>query len=47
MREVSCDLLERSSERALKRTFNKLVPELVDWVVTAWYDEPPTSVDRG
>jgi len=39
MRELACDALETSQEP----DFMKLVPELVDWVVTAWYDEPPSD----
>ncbi len=37
MREVACDLLAESGEP----NFLETIPELVDWVVTAWYGEPP------
>jgi len=37
MREVACDLLESSKEP----DFEEMIPELVDWVVTAWYDNAP------
>jgi hypothetical protein len=40
MREVACDLLAQSGEP----DFLETIPELVDWVVTAWYDEKPRSV---
>jgi AcrR family transcriptional regulator len=39
MREVACDLLGSSQEP----DFNKMVPELVDWVVAAWYGEEPRA----
>lgn len=41
MRELACDALEASKEP----DFTKMIPELVDWVVTAWYDdgEPKAS----
>jgi AcrR family transcriptional regulator len=39
MREVACDLLSLSREP----DFNSMVPELVDWVVTAWYDTEPLA----
>jgi AcrR family transcriptional regulator len=39
MREVACDVLAESKEP----DFLEMVPELVDWVVSAWYDEPPAG----
>jgi AcrR family transcriptional regulator len=39
MREIACDLLAGSDDP----DFMAMVPELVDWVVTAWYDEPPVT----
>ena len=40
MRELAGDALERSEKPNLK----KMAAELVDWVITAWYDgEPPAS----
>jgi len=37
MRELACELLESSSAP----DFKSLVPELVDWVLSAWYDGTP------
>jgi len=42
MRQVACDLLESAKEP----DFEKMIPELVDWVVTAWYDHEPDR-DQG
>lgn len=39
MREVACDLLAGSDEP----DFIAMIPELVDWVITAWYDDPPAA----
>jgi AcrR family transcriptional regulator len=43
MREVAGEALEASKEP----DFTSMIDELVDWVVTAWYDEQPalTAVD--
>jgi hypothetical protein len=38
MRQVTCDVLEASPEP----DFKKMIPELVDWVVTAWYERAPS-----
>jgi hypothetical protein len=40
MRELACELLETSASP----DFKSLVPELVDWVVCAWYAEPPPKL---
>jgi AcrR family transcriptional regulator len=40
MRELACELLETSASP----DFKSLVPELVDWVLCAWYDEPPPKL---
>ena len=37
MRELACDVLEVTQEP----DFMKMAPELVDWVVSAWYDKCP------
>jgi AcrR family transcriptional regulator len=38
MRQVTCDVLEASPEP----DFERMIPELVDWVVTAWYEREPS-----
>jgi AcrR family transcriptional regulator len=39
MRELACDALAASKEP----DFKKMIPELVDWVITAWYQEEPAA----
>jgi hypothetical protein len=39
MRELTCDALEVSPEP----DFTRMIPELVDWVVAAWYDGEPDA----
>jgi hypothetical protein len=44
VRDLACDALEGSKEP----NFSELTPEVVDWIVAAWYgteDEPPRAPD--